>query len=144
TSLPNQSRRPRRWRTGHLVTAGQLDVAFFFCLSSTKTIACLLLFRAQWHYRSYRSYQYNTGNFFYLQRFSNGNTADMKKSAPQHAAEMIQQRIRNGDYAVGSALPGQRQLAEVLKVGRPAIREAISALEGLGIVEVQPGRGVFV
>lgn len=68
----------------------------------------------------------------------------MKKSAPQQAAETIQQRIRNGTYAVGDTLPGQRQLAEELGLGRPAIREAISALEGLGMLRVQPGRGVFV
>jgi len=68
----------------------------------------------------------------------------MKKSAPQHAAEIIQQRIRSGKYPVGKSLPGQRLLAEELGVGRPAIREAISALEGLGLLQVEPGRGVFV
>jgi GntR family transcriptional repressor for pyruvate dehydrogenase complex len=68
----------------------------------------------------------------------------MKKSAPQHAAEIIQQRIRSGKYPVGKPLLGQRLLAEELGVGRPAIREAISALEGLGLLQVEPGRGVFV
>ena len=68
----------------------------------------------------------------------------MKKSAPQHAAEIIQQRIRSDKYPVGKPLPGQRLLAEELGVGRPAIREAISALEGLGLLQVEPGRGVFV
>lgn len=68
----------------------------------------------------------------------------MKSSAPQHAAQVIQDRIRSGSYKVGQALPGQRQLAEELGIGRPAVREAVSALEGLGLLQVEPGRGVFV
>jgi GntR family transcriptional repressor for pyruvate dehydrogenase complex len=67
-----------------------------------------------------------------------------KKTAPLLAAEIIQQRIRTGVYPPAAALPGQRELAEELGMGRPAIREAISALEGLGLLRVEPGRGVFV
>jgi GntR family transcriptional repressor for pyruvate dehydrogenase complex len=66
------------------------------------------------------------------------------RTASQYAAEMIQQGIEKGLYPVGDALPGQRQLAEEMGVGRPAIREAISALEGLGLLTVQAGKGVFV
>jgi GntR family transcriptional repressor for pyruvate dehydrogenase complex len=68
----------------------------------------------------------------------------MKSSAPQHEAQVIQDRIRSGSYSVGEPLPGQRQLAQELGVGRPAVREAVSALEGLGLLQVEPGRGVFV
>lgn len=68
----------------------------------------------------------------------------MKKSATQHAVEIIQEGIQKGIYPIGEALPGQRQLAEEMGIGRPAIREAISALEGLGLLTVEPGRGVFV
>lgn len=68
----------------------------------------------------------------------------VKKTAPLLAAEIIQQRIRAGAYPPATALPGQRELAEELGMGRPAIREAISALEGLGLLRVEPGRGVFV
>jgi GntR family transcriptional repressor for pyruvate dehydrogenase complex len=68
----------------------------------------------------------------------------VKKTAPLLAAEIIQQRIRTGAYPPDAALPGQRELAEQLGMGRPAIREAISALEGLGLLRVEPGRGVFV
>jgi GntR family transcriptional repressor for pyruvate dehydrogenase complex len=68
----------------------------------------------------------------------------VKKTAPLLAAEIIQQRIRSGAYPPDAALPGQRELAQELGMGRPAVREAISALEGLGLLRVEPGRGVFV
>ena len=67
-----------------------------------------------------------------------------KKSAPMLAGQVIQEKIRSGEFPLDSALPGQRELAKILGIGRPAIREAISALEGLGLLRVEPGRGVFV
>lgn len=68
----------------------------------------------------------------------------LKQSAAQYALSTIQEGMKTGIYPLGQALPGQRVLAEELGVGRQAIREAISALEGLGCLSVQAGRGVFV
>lgn len=44
----------------------------------------------------------------------------------------------------GDRLPGERALAEDLGVGRSAVREAISALEVLGIVETRSGSGTYL
>lgn len=44
----------------------------------------------------------------------------------------------------GDRLPGERSLAEDLGVGRSAVREAISALEVLGIVETRAGSGTYL
>lgn len=44
----------------------------------------------------------------------------------------------------GDRLPGERSLAEDLGVGRSAVREAISALEVLGIVETRAGSGSYL
>lgn len=44
----------------------------------------------------------------------------------------------------GDRLPGERALAESLGVGRSAVREAISALEVLGIVETRAGSGTYL
>ena len=44
----------------------------------------------------------------------------------------------------GDRLPGERALAEDLGVGRSAVREAISALEVLGIVETRAGSGTYL
>jgi GntR family transcriptional repressor for pyruvate dehydrogenase complex len=80
----------------------------------------------------------------YLKTVIGKRMRQTKKSAPQHAAEIIQQRIQSNIYSAGQSLPGQRELAEDLGVGRPAIREAVSALESLGLLRVEAGRGVFV
>lgn len=46
--------------------------------------------------------------------------------------------------APGSRLPAERQLATSLGVGRSAVREALAALEVLGVVEVRPGSGTYL
>ncbi len=42
------------------------------------------------------------------------------------------------------SLPSQRDLAVLLGVSRASLREALSSLSALGVVSVQPGKGVFV
>ena len=49
-----------------------------------------------------------------------------------------------GDLEPGTRLPPERQLASALGVGRSAIREALAALEILGIVDVRPGSGTYL
>jgi GntR family transcriptional repressor for pyruvate dehydrogenase complex len=60
------------------------------------------------------------------------------------AAQTLQRRIHDGAYKPGEPLPAQRELASGLGISRPALREAISTLEALGLVRAQPGKGVFV
>jgi GntR family transcriptional repressor for pyruvate dehydrogenase complex len=50
----------------------------------------------------------------------------------------------SGDIAPGTRLPPERQLASTLGVGRSAVREALAALEILGIVDVRPGSGTYL
>ena len=52
--------------------------------------------------------------------------------------------IQRGDYAVGTRLPAERELASRLEVSRPSVREALIALEVEGFVEVRPGSGIHV
>lgn len=54
------------------------------------------------------------------------------------------ERIKAGEYPVGGRLPPERELAEQFDVSRPTIREAIIALETLGMVQVKTGSGVYV
>src|SRR6476659_10626137 len=44
----------------------------------------------------------------------------------------------------GNRLPPERQLALTLGVGRSAVREALAALELLGVVDVRPGSGTYL
>jgi GntR family transcriptional repressor for pyruvate dehydrogenase complex len=54
------------------------------------------------------------------------------------------------DYFTGDAiqpgdrLPPERQLATSMGVGRSAVREALAALELLGVVDVRPGSGTYL
>lgn len=50
----------------------------------------------------------------------------------------------DGSVAPGTRLPPERQLAATLEVGRSAVREALAALEILGIVDVRPGSGTYL
>jgi GntR family transcriptional repressor for pyruvate dehydrogenase complex len=50
----------------------------------------------------------------------------------------------SGTVAPGARLPPERRLAETFAVGRSAVREALAALEVLGVVEVRPGSGTYL
>lgn len=56
----------------------------------------------------------------------------------------IKQYILEHGLNGGDPLPPETQLAQNLGVGRSSVREAIKALQSLGIVEVRQGNGLFV
>lgn len=58
--------------------------------------------------------------------------------------EQIETLILNGELKIGNKLPPERELAQKFGVARPTVREALSALQVLGIVDVQVGSGAFV
>lgn len=58
----------------------------------------------------------------------------------QHITEMI----KSGQYSVGDKLPSERELMNMLKVGRSSVREALSTLVDMDVVEKRNGVGVFV
>lgn len=57
----------------------------------------------------------------------------------QEVLDRLMQRIRAGDIPPGAQLPSERELMEAYGVGRPAVREALQALERSGIVEIAHG-----
>ena len=59
-------------------------------------------------------------------------------------AELIVERIRSGVYGTEQKLPPERLIAEEMGVSRPSVREAISALHIVGILESRPGDGTYV
>lgn len=60
------------------------------------------------------------------------------------AARLIREWIETGVYPVGSLLPSQRDLSERLGISRTSLREALSTLQGLGLVVARPGKGMYV
>ncbi len=62
----------------------------------------------------------------------------------QQIVDQISRMIREGSLKPGDRLPPERQLAEEFGVSRPAVREALSALGLMGLVEVRHGEGTFV
>ena len=52
--------------------------------------------------------------------------------------------ILRGHYATGDKLPPERKLAEELGVNRASLREAIKALEQMGLVKTRQGDGTRV
>ncbi len=60
------------------------------------------------------------------------------------AAELLLERIRSGEWALGAKLPGETTLAPQLGVGRSTVREAIRQLAGRGVLATRQGSGVFV
>lgn len=58
-------------------------------------------------------------------------------------AHRLVDSLTSGEFAPGSRLPAERALAEQFKVGRSAVREALAALEILGVVTVKPGSGTY-
>jgi len=47
-------------------------------------------------------------------------------------------------YKSGDRLPSERELAQQLGIGRPAVREAIKVLTVLDILQSKPGAGTFI
>jgi DNA-binding FadR family transcriptional regulator len=59
-------------------------------------------------------------------------------------AEQVRQLMVSGEFALGSRLPAERDLAVQLGVSRPSVREALIALEVEGLIEVRTGSGIYV
>lgn len=59
-------------------------------------------------------------------------------------AQRLLDLFTTGAIEPGTRLPPERQLAATLDVGRSAVREALAALEILGVVAVKPGSGTYL
>lgn len=59
-------------------------------------------------------------------------------------AKQILALIQVGEFAPGSRLPGERDLADRFDVSRVVVREAEISLETMGYIEVRTGSGAYV
>jgi DNA-binding FadR family transcriptional regulator len=58
--------------------------------------------------------------------------------------DQISSHIENGELKPGERLPSERTLSDTLNIGRQSLREALSVLEAIGLIEVKHGIGTFV
>ncbi|MBN4665156.1 FadR family transcriptional regulator [Pandoraea nosoerga] len=65
-------------------------------------------------------------------------------SVSEQVAQRLLTMIRTGLLKPGQQLPPERELASMLGVGRPAVREAIRGLALLGLLRIRQGEGTFV
>jgi GntR family transcriptional repressor for pyruvate dehydrogenase complex len=59
-------------------------------------------------------------------------------------ADTIRDWLDRGQLKVGHRLPSERELVERLGISRPILREALSRLEALGVIEARTTRGRYV
>ena len=59
-------------------------------------------------------------------------------------ARQIKELIKDGRLKIGDKLPAERTLAEEFGASRATIREALSALEMLGLIVCKSGQGNFI
>jgi GntR family transcriptional repressor for pyruvate dehydrogenase complex len=62
----------------------------------------------------------------------------------QKLARRIFDDLASGRYAIGDRLPAERELSIENGISRPAVREALIALEVQGLIEVRVGSGAYV
>jgi GntR family transcriptional repressor for pyruvate dehydrogenase complex len=67
-----------------------------------------------------------------------------KVTVVESIVEQIVRQIQAGRLKPGDKLPSERQLIEMLGVGRSSIREALQGLAAIGVVESRAGQGTFV
>ncbi|MGE5582357.1 MAG: FadR/GntR family transcriptional regulator [Bacillota bacterium] len=67
-----------------------------------------------------------------------------RQSVSSQVLTEIQNMLKSGKIKPGDFLPSERELAASLNVGRPAVREALKALEIIGVVNIMHGKGIQV
>lgn len=65
-------------------------------------------------------------------------------SAMEAVLGHLRAAIERGEYAIGDKLPSEAELCRTLEVSRPVLREALRALQTMGLTVSKTGKGTFV
>ncbi len=84
-----------------------------------------------------RSVSDTQGNIEGLERINRTSVRDQ-------TLEQLKNFIVSGELGPDGRLPSERALSEALGVGRYSVREAITILEAVGLLESRPGDGTFL
>lgn len=66
------------------------------------------------------------------------------KKIYEEVTDSLLSMLRNGEFKPGDKLDSVEQMAKNFNVGRSAIREALSGLRALGVVEMRQGEGTYI
>jgi len=66
------------------------------------------------------------------------------KKISEEIVAQIRAMISQGELKPGDRIPSERELAALLDVSRPSVREAIMVLDAMGLVEARQGGGTYV
>ncbi|MET7883231.1 FadR/GntR family transcriptional regulator [Streptomyces avermitilis] len=73
-----------------------------------------------------------------------GGAVPRRVSAMEAVLGHLRSAIERGDYAIGEKLPSEAELCRRLEVSRPVLREALRALQVMGLTASRTGKGTFV
>ena len=68
----------------------------------------------------------------------------LRVAVPRNVSDHLRQMILRGGMKPGDRLPPQRELSRQLGVSRPSLREAMTALETMGLITIRVGSGAYV
>lgn len=76
---------------------------------------------------------------------SDGLLSPMKnRSIVNRIIDRLTNAILSGDLKPGQRIPTETELSESMQVGRNSVREAVKALETMGVLDVRRAEGTFV
>jgi DNA-binding FadR family transcriptional regulator len=67
-----------------------------------------------------------------------------RKTAAEQIIEQLRTQILTGALVIGAKLPTERELGIEFGVSSPTVREALSALSSMGLIETRQGSGAYV
>lgn len=67
-----------------------------------------------------------------------------RRSLVDTTIELMRMQIEEGRWQVGERIPKEAELAEMLKVGRNTVREAVRVLSHARVLDVRQGDGTYV
>lgn len=73
-----------------------------------------------------------------------GGPGPRRVSAMEAVLTHLRGAIERGEYAIGDKLPSEAELCRTLEVSRPVLREALRALQTMGLTVSRTGKGTFV
>ncbi|WP_273128549.1 FadR/GntR family transcriptional regulator [Bacillus weihaiensis] len=79
-----------------------------------------------------------------LNKVSEGLLTTPQSKAYIEILSYIRKYISENHLSYGDKIPSEREFADKLKVGRSSVREALRALELLGMIETRRGEGTFL